>query len=250
MKMSFNPKSKSQNRKSFTLIELLVVVSIIAVLISILLPALTRARESSRQVYCQSNQRSIGLNVRFFASDHTDHPPTCYYEAGDISWYGMLKPYMGTYQEQDAPDDSNQVPGILVCPSIAYLAVKGFYCTYAYGRWADSPTQPLGLPFLTSDPRACSVSLDRITRPSDRPMVVDCLVWDRYTPGWGIPRYHHIWDYVHLDHRHLDTINLLMVDGHVEKKKDLEIPPPILPTKSIGLPLWWEFYSRYTKYQN
>lgn len=67
----------SQNRNScptagFTLIELLVVVAIIALLISILLPALSNAREQSKQLVCNTNLRSQGQAAFFYAEANRD----------------------------------------------------------------------------------------------------------------------------------------------------------------------------------
>lgn len=57
-------------RRGFTLIELLVVISIIALLLAMLLPALTRARDSARSLVCQNHLRQMGVAMHVYASDH------------------------------------------------------------------------------------------------------------------------------------------------------------------------------------
>ena len=65
-------------RSGFTLVELLVVIGIIALLIAILLPTLSKARESARRTECASNLRQVGIAVRFYALDSRDQVPLGY----------------------------------------------------------------------------------------------------------------------------------------------------------------------------
>jgi prepilin-type N-terminal cleavage/methylation domain-containing protein/prepilin-type processing-associated H-X9-DG protein len=67
---------RDTSRHAFTLVELLVVIGIIALLISILLPALNRARESANNVACQANLRQIGQAFYLYADANRDMAPT------------------------------------------------------------------------------------------------------------------------------------------------------------------------------
>ena len=72
-----------RRRRAFTLVELLVVIGIIAIMISILMPALSKARDKANAVKCASNMRQIFLACQMFAQDNKDALPRCSF-ASDV----------------------------------------------------------------------------------------------------------------------------------------------------------------------
>ncbi|QDU72987.1 prepilin-type N-terminal cleavage/methylation domain-containing protein [Mucisphaera calidilacus] len=102
--------------QGFTLIELLVVISIIALLIGILLPALSSAREAARRVLDAANQRQIATSLFTYATDNKSSFP----QNDDVAkeyWYDLER--IGTYlPSTDTEAGVNTVGGgVMICPS-------------------------------------------------------------------------------------------------------------------------------------
>ena len=99
----------------FTLIELLVVIAIIGVLASLLLPALSRAKEHARRIKCVSNLKQISLAVKTFALDH-DWKIPWHTLTSDGGTYGITTA-AEAWRNFSALSNDLDHPKVLVCPS-------------------------------------------------------------------------------------------------------------------------------------
>ena len=120
-------KQKQNRNGAFTLIELLVVIAIIAILASMLLPALARAKQKAQRISCVNNLKQIGTAYRVWAGDNNDRMP-CQVLTNDG---GCNQYFFGTTGATLAPganahtyrvylamqNELGQSPRVLICPS-------------------------------------------------------------------------------------------------------------------------------------
>ena len=84
---------KNHRKHGFTLIELLVVISIIALLLAVLMPALGKVKQKARTTVCMTSVRSFGLAFNLYASDHNDFIIPLYFQQEGKFWSEKLIEY-------------------------------------------------------------------------------------------------------------------------------------------------------------
>ena len=240
-------KNATSKKHFFTLIELLVVIAIIAILASMLLPALQKARDAGRMAGCSSNFKniSVGCFMYFDANDeyYMDGDATATYSGATTSggFSRLLAPYVGTDPNPYAYDAHLKNIPVWTCPSD--YVVRTNFRSQSVGFLSE------GLNSTYYGIRGRKVS--RVRRPADAPNLME--YWDNrcsYSLGASYQRliYNSFQD---LDTnpnkrsygRHYDTggSNITFLDGHTvmyKRLKDLYTTGFLATSTNWGYAAW------------
>ena len=214
----------------FTLIELLVVIAIIAILAAILFPVFARARENARRASCQSNLKQLGLGVMQYVQDYDENLPSSYYYPVTAPYpYGGTGPSNGYWLWMHVLEPYTKSSQILNCPSSQSKFPDAVGYNNTYGSNGENGSYGANqYVFLRGDVTPSYLKSSALQQVATTPMIVDSgyYVSSPSTAQCAIKASDKLDDCANNSgatnaprYRHLETFNMLFVDGHVKALK-------------------------------
>lgn len=232
MKHKSNETMSRKPTHGFTLIELLVVISIIALLLSILLPSLQRAKESARTIVCSTRLKNIGLACNMYIMDQSKFLPYAYdMKSGGWCWpNAWAGDYLGQGIHKADYSFANEgwkrtASDYFSCPSRKNHPVTPWgYEVFGYGMNVNFGMILWGIPYKR---------ISDIRSPSRTILMLDVEGTD--TDGSQFYLTNQAWD--NYAYRHGNSLNILFFDGHVGKAREEDLPLD----RTKRTPFLWEF---------
>lgn len=158
-----------RRKNGFTLVELLVVIAIVAILASLLLPAIARARRKADDVVCINNQRQIGIATAVYLSNCEVYPFWAF-----VDWRALLNLDTNVWFELNGKGLSNNPARIVSCPAYDRSRGKYFGNYGAYGVNYEGVGGSLGFAAIIGlQPR--SRREGEVKNPSEMIMLADAI---------------------------------------------------------------------------
>lgn len=218
LESSISLSGKIIKRQAFTLIELLVVIAIIAILASLLLPTLGRARTTAKGLQCLNNLKQLGAATSLYQGDNQDFfMPHSQYRGSTIYWTNFFfDAKYATGKTMLCPIVRNVYEAEYTSNKVLFWSTSRVTPDYGYNSFflADAPTNEFVAQFI--------VRINQVRRPSATLVLADDFETSQQYYTYGHFYLRPVFNTVsagQFDARHQKAVNTTWADGHVSSER-------------------------------